>query len=156
MAMAMTLKEYLDESGVEYDLVKHPFSVSSMRSAFEAHVSGEDVAKAVVLHDETGYMMAVVPATHKVQLGKLSKHYRRYLALVDEKELEELFSDCSVGAIPPIGKAYGMDVIYDDQLDDCDDIYFEAGDHTDLIHLSGKDFQSLMQDVDHGYISRHI
>lgn len=156
MAMAMTIKEYLENSGVEYEILEHPHSVCSMRTAFEAHVSGEDIAKAVVLHDEDGYMMAVVPATHKVQLGKLSKQYNRYLSLADEKELAYLFSDCSDGAIPPIGKAYGIDVIYDDQLNHCDDVYFEAGDHTDLIHISGEAFRSLMQGMDHGIFSRHI
>ena len=156
MAIAMTLKEYLDDRGVEYDLLEHPYSVCSMRTAFEAHVSGEDIAKAVVLHDDEGYMMAVIPATHKVLLGQVSKHYGRYLALADEAELQDMFSDCSLGAIPPIGKAYGMKVIYDEQLNNCNDVYFEAGDHTDLIHVSGRDFRLLMQDVDHGKFSRHI
>lgn len=156
MAIAMTLKQYLDRSGVHYELLGHPYSVCSMRTAFEAHVSGEDIAKAVVLRDDEGYMMAVIPATHKVQLGKLSNHYGRYLSLAEEEQLHNLFSDCSAGAIPPIGKAYGLDVIYDERLDQCDDVYFEAGDHTGLIHVSGEDFRSLMRGVEHGKFSRHI
>ncbi len=156
MAIAITLKDYLDNEGIDYELVEHPYAVTSMRTAFEAHVSGEDIAKAVVLHDGEGYVLAVVPATHYIQLGKLRKKYNRYLSLAEEKELHELFTDCSIGAIPPVGKAYGIDVICDDHLTEREDIYFEAGDHTDLIHVSGKDFQTLMGDVKHGAITRHL
>ena len=156
MAIAITLTDYLDTEHVNYDVIDHPYAVTSMKTAFQAHVSGEDVAKAVVLHDGEGYLMAVVPATHHVQLGKLRKKYKRYLSLAEEKDLHKLFADCSVGAIPPIGKAYGMDVIFDDHLKERRDIYFEAGDHTDLVHISGEDFQTLMGDVSHGAISRHI
>lgn len=156
MAIAIKLKDYLETEGVKYDLIEHPFSVTSMRTAFEAHVSGEDIAKAVLLHDGEGYILAVVPATHQVQLGKLRKKYKRYLSLAEEKDLHELFADCSMGAIPPVGKAYGVDVIFDDQLSERQDIYFEAGDHTDLIHVSGKDFRALMGNVSHGEFSRHM
>ena len=49
MAIAITLKDYLETEGVGYDLIEHPYSVTSMRTAFEAHVPGEELAKAVVL-----------------------------------------------------------------------------------------------------------
>jgi Ala-tRNA(Pro) deacylase len=76
--------------------------------------------------------------------------------LAEEKDLHEIFSDCSLGAIPPVGRAYGVNVLFDDHLTECEDIYFEAGDHTDLIHVSGKDFLVLMGDASHGEFSRHI
>lgn len=110
MAIAITLKDFLDSSGVNYDLVDHPYSVSSMYTATEAHVSGEQLAKGVVLKDDKGYLVAVVPATHHVQLGKLRKQYNRYFSLAEEKDLHDLFHDCSIGAVPPIGDAYGVDV----------------------------------------------
>ena len=156
MAIAITLKDYLETEGVRYDLIEHPYTVTSMRAASEAHVPCEELAKAVVLHDGEGYIMAVVPATHHIQLGKLRKQYRRHLSLAEEKDLRELFSDCSVGAIPPVGKAYNIDVIFDDHLNECQDVYFEAGDHTDLVHVTGKDFRTLMGNVSHGEFSRHM
>ncbi len=156
MAIAMALKEYLKDSGIHYKLIKHDFAASSMRTADVAHISGEKLAKAVVLNDGKDFIVAVVPATHQVQLGKLHKHFNRYLALASEDELHELFADCSVGAIPPIGRAYGIEVIFDDRLNECADVYFEAGDHTDLVHISGSDFRNLMAQAYHGEISRHV
>ena len=155
MAIAITLKEYLDDQGVDYELVEHPYAVSSMRVADEASVSGEKLAKAVVLHHKDGYLMAVIPATHKIQLAKLSKQYKHFLSLADENDLLGLFDDCSMGAVPAVGNAYGMEVIMDDSLSQCDDIYFEAGDHTDLVHVSGSDFMALLGNAKHAGFSRH-
>ena len=156
MAVSMTLKDYLDNAGVHYDLVEHPYAVTSLHVASEAHVSGENLAKAVVLRDGDGYILAVVPATHHVQLGKLRKHFNRYIVLASEQDLQTLFRDCRLGAVPPIGEAYGIDVIFDNSLYERGDVYFEAGDHTDLIHVSGVDFRGLMGSARHGEISRHI
>lgn len=156
MAIAMSLKEYLETEGVSYDLVKHAYSFNTTQAAKKAHISGEKIAKGVLLHDGQGYIMAVIPSTHRVQLGKLRKQFHRYLSLAEEVDLPKIFKDCELGAVPPIGKAYDVKVIFDDRLNEFDDIYFEAGDHADLVHVSGKDFRQLMGDVPHGTISRHV
>jgi Ala-tRNA(Pro) deacylase len=156
MAIAITLKDFLETSGIHYDIVQHPYTASSMFTATEAHVSGEQLAKGVVLKDDKGYLVAVVPSTHHVQLGKLRKQYGRYFCLADERDLHALFNDCSDGAIPPIGDAYGVEVIFDDRLNECEEIYFEAGDHMGLVHVSTVEFRSLMGKARHGMISQHI
>jgi Ala-tRNA(Pro) deacylase len=156
MAIAIKLKQYLEDVHVKYDVIQHPYSDSSMHTAEQAHISGENIAKGVLLHDDTGYILAIVPATHKVRLGKLHKKFDRYLSLADESDIGELFDDCSIGAIPPVGMAYDMDVIYDDTLNKREDIYFEAGDHTSLVHVSRDDFRTLLEKAPHGKISRHM
>lgn len=156
MAIAMKVKDYLDDVGVAYDLVAHPYAVTSLHIANGAHVSGEDMVKAVVLNDGDEHVLAVVPATHRVQLGKLHKNFNRYLSLADEGEINDVFTDCDQGAAPPLGDAYGVSVIFDDSIFERDDIYFEAGDHTDLVHVSGREFLNLLANARHGSISRHI
>ena len=156
MAMAFTLQKYLDRKGVNYELFQHPYTSSCMQSAEVAHIHGDQIAKGVVLGDDIGYLMAVVPATHHVQLGKLHNTLDRYLGLVTEQELADLFKDCDVGAIPPLGDAYGMPVVMDESLTACPDIYFEAGDHEDLVHVSGEDFKALMSSAGKGLFSQHI
>jgi len=156
MAMAIKLKDYLDSAGVHYDLLEHPYAVTAMHIADEAHVSGEDMAKAVLLNDGESFVLAVVPATHQVQLGKMRKNYNRYMSLALEQEIDDLFADCDVGAVPPIGLAYGVDVIFDNSLYDRQDVYFESGDHTGLVHVTGREFLNLLGNARHGEISRHI
>ena len=156
MAIAVKLKHYLDSEHVNYEVIQHPYADTSMQTAQNAHISGENIAKAVLLHDESGYLLAIIPATHRVRLGKLHKQLNRLLSLADERDIHAFFDDCSVGAIPPMGKAYNMDVIYDDTLNNRKDIYFEAGDHTSLVHVSTMDFTSLLDEAPHGKISRHM
>ncbi len=153
MAIAITLREFLDRKGIDYELVPHRYAPSSSRAAAAAHLSGDQVAKAVLLADEKGFLLAAVPATHKVQLGLLHRCYRRHLGLATEKDIKELFDDCETGAVPPIGEPYGIDVLVDMSLARCRDIYFEAGDHCEFVHLSGQDFRSLLAGADHGYFS---
>src|SRR5512134_3978048 len=100
--------------------------------------------------------MAVVPATHHVRLGQLSRQLGRHLGLATEQELRNLFSDCELGAIPPVGEAYHMEVIMDDSLATCPDIYFEGGDHIDLIHVRHDDFRKLMRHARHGLFSQEM
>jgi len=114
------------------------------------------LVKCVLLEDDNGYLMAVIPATHKVDLGAVHRELNRELGLATERELAELFRDCEPGAIPPLGKAYGIDMVVDRSLVDTPDVYFEAGDHRSLIHVSGGDFLKLVADSPQRSISRHV
>jgi Ala-tRNA(Pro) deacylase len=156
MAVAMTLQDYLDRWGVEYDIVPHPYTSSSLETAEAAHIPGDQLAKCVMTEDYRGYLMVVVPASYEVEFSMLDEALNRRLELATETELADIFTDCELGAIPPLGEAYGIDVAIDNRLVGCDDVYFEAGDHVDLIHLRGDDFRDLMAGAEHGQYSRHL
>ena len=128
MPIAMTLKSYLDDHEVSYDTVEHPHTESAVDSAKSAHVPPHQMAKAVVLEDSAGFIVAVLPSSNRLNL-------ERDLKLATEDELKALFRDCETGAIPALSTAYGLKVIWDDQLKHAADIYIEAGDHEHLIHL---------------------
>lgn len=156
MAIAMTLQQYLDNNGIRYDVMPHDYTRSSMNTAQSARVPGDQLAKSIILEDERGYLMAVLPATHHIEIGRLSHQLNRKLGLATEGEIGKLFSDCDLGAIPPVGEAYGMEMIMEDSLSGCEDVYFEAGDHTDIVHVRGEDFKRLMRTAMHGQFSRHL
>lgn len=152
MSMSANLRQYLERAGVKYELVPHPYASTSLRSAESAHVPGRQMAKSVIFEDDGGYLMAVVPATHRVDAEQLSYWLQRPLVKAEEGELNSLFRDCARGAVPPLGQAYGLEVVWDDSLAACQDVYFEAGDHTELVHMSGRDFCTLMAHAQHGKI----
>lgn len=156
MAIAISLQEYLKDNAIDYEVLPHPYTTSSMSTAEAAQISGEIIAKSVILEDNNGYVMAVLPATHRIDIGRLSRQLNRHLGLATEQEVATLFTDCDLGAIPPIGETYGLDVIVDDSLNDCPDIYFEAGDHRDLVHVRGEDFRKMMHGANHGHFTRHM
>jgi len=153
MAIATTLKSYLAKRGVEYDTVEHTHTATAMDSAKSAHVPPYQMAKAVVLEDEDGYIVSVLPSNNRLNLAWVSEELNRDLKLATEPELEKLFMDCATGAIPALSDAYGLKVIWDDQLKHASDIYIEAGDHEHLIHLHGEDFKQLMKTLPHSIIS---
>lgn len=155
MAISICLKEYLDTCGVHYDIVAHRQTRTSAQTAHEAHIPGDQLAKTVILEDENGYFMAVVPSTHRVDLGSLHHKLHRQVGLATENDLKDLFSDCVLGAIPPVGSAYGIPSYVDVSLDDETDVYFEGGDHEALVHMSGREFRELTRSAQHGRFSHH-
>ena len=149
MAIANKVHDYLMQHDVKYDVVTHPHSRSSMETAELAHVPGNRLAKSVVLQHDDGFLMAVLPSTCHVRLGILSKELNRKLRLATEKELADMFADCELGAVPPLGLAYGMTTIIDDSVAQEPEIYFESGDHERLIHMKRDDFNTLMDHAGH-------
>jgi len=153
MAIAKTLINYLEKRGVEYDLVAHEHTATAQASAHAAHIPAHQVAKAVVLRDDAGYVLSVLPASHSLEIDWVNTELKRNLCLACEDEFKKLFADCEPGAVPAFGDAYGMQVIWDDDLQYTADIYIEAGDHEHLIWLDRKSFKKLMKSLPHTIIS---
>lgn len=155
MTIAITLLKFLAQHGVAYDIMPHRHTENSLDSAHAAKVPDNEMAKPIILEDETGCLMAVVPATHHVKIGELNHILNRKMGLATETKIRGLFSDCDLGAIPPIGEAYGIETIVDNRLNNCNDVYFEAGDHEDLIHVKGSAFRKLMKKSQHANFCIH-
>ena len=153
MAIATTLKYYLEDHHIEYDMIHHDHSSTSLESAHTAQVPSHQVAKAVVLEDEGGYVVSVLPSSHRLDLQWVNESLGRHLEMAKEDKLPDLFQDCEVGAVPALSNAYGIDVIWDDQLTSSSELYIEAGDHENLIHLHGESIRELVRDLPHDVIS---
>lgn len=145
MTIARKLKDYIVGKGIHYDTVTHHRTATSSQTAQAAHVPSRRLAKSVLVHHETGYALAVVPSSHRIELNTLQAVVDRRLGLASEDEVSQLFSDCDIGAVPPVGAAYDVPVILDESFDVDTDVYFEAGDHKTLVHVNADDFRSLLQ-----------
>lgn len=156
MSMSNTLREYLEKQGAQYDLVSHPRTLTSMETAAAAHVAGDKLAKSVVLEAKDEYVMAVIPSTHHLRLETLRAWFGHPFDLVTETDIRRLFKDCELGSIPALGQAFGMKVAVDKNLLGLDEIYFESGDHTQLVRMSGQDFRALMDQARGGYFGQHV
>jgi Ala-tRNA(Pro) deacylase len=158
MTIASTVQRYLVGQGIGYALLSHPITGSSSETAQSAHISGDCIAKTVVLRDGDagdGYLLAVVPASHHLSLELVQACLGRSVALASEHEIGQLFPDCDLGAIPPLGEAYGLDVVLDDSLAGLDEVCFEGGDHRTLIRVGGDQFRAMMSGARHGRFSSH-
>ena len=156
MSIARRLKWYLDAREVEYEVLPHPPSSTSEETARKAAIPPQRLAKSVLLEDDRGYVMAVIPASHRIDVAELSAQLHRDLVLASERELAELFHDCEPGAMPALGPPYRVPTVYDDALCDLEDVYFEAGDHEDLVHMDAASFLLLLRGSLHGRFSRAL
>lgn len=154
MGISITLEQYLNDQVIPYEPMAHEPTGTSLGSAEASHVSGDALAKAVVLRRREGYLLAIVPASTRVNLARVGSWLRQPVALATEDEAAAQFPDCAPGAIPPIGAAYGMQSLVDERLENQPDIYFEGGDHRTLVHVSGEAFHKLMEHVPHRRIAR--
>jgi Ala-tRNA(Pro) deacylase len=147
MGIAKTIKRFLDEREVPYTVVPHPYTDTSYGSAKAAHVSPDRVAKGVLLKQDDDYVLAVVPASRKLDLHWLTVEVEHDLELAGEDELGEIFFDCDYGAVPAVGPAYGLNTLVEKCLRAQPELYFEAGDHEELVHVSEADYETLLGDV---------
>lgn len=153
MAISITIQNYLEGLGVNYFPLAHDHTVTSSMTAEASHVQGSRLVKAVIIKDDDGYMMALLPASHHLRLSELQDLLGREVELADEEEFTALFDDCDIGAVPALGMAYGLDVIVEDSLAKNGDLFFEGGDHETLVHMQAEAFEGLVADAPHGHFS---
>lgn len=156
MGIAAAVERRLSRHHMTFDMVPHQLTGSSTATAQAAHVSGKRIAKAVVLEDARGLVMAVIPGNRHVNTKAINARLGRSLHMVPEHKLEAVFLDCEPGAVPPLGPVYGLETVVDDALEAYPEVYFEAGDHRSLVHMSSADFLKLLGPAPHGRFSEPI
>ena len=153
MALATSVREYLERHRVAYKVLHHARTLSLEQAASAAFVPHTQVARGVLLKDEQGVLMAVLPLNHVLDFTALRAALQRDLEPVPVVESARLFADCEPGSIPPLGEAYGFDVVVDDSLAEHTQIYFEPGDRAMLVGIGSDDFQLLLGCARRGHIA---
>ncbi len=139
------LREFLDSHAVRYFVVSHSPAYTAQEIAAAAHVPGKELAKTVVVTLDGKMAMVVLPASHQLDFDLLRKlTSARKVELASEKEFADVFPECEIGAMPPFGNLYGMDVYVSEELEDDDEIAFNAGAHTELLRLSYENYKRLV------------
>lgn len=140
------LIEYLDSNKVRYVTISHSQAFTAPEIAASAHIKGKELAKTVIVRVNGTLAMAVLPASHHIDFDLLEKAIGGgKVQLATEQEFRGLFLDCQVGAMPPFGNLYGIDVFVASTLAEDEEIAFNACCHTKLIKMSYKDFERLVQ-----------
>jgi len=140
------LKEFLDSHNIKYVVMSHSPAYTAQAIAASAHVSGKELAKTVMVKVDGKMAMAVLPASYQVDLGLMQKAVgAKTVEIASEDEFEGMFPGCEVGAMPPFGNLYGMDVFAAQRLAEDEEIVFNAGTHIELIKLAYADFERLVK-----------
>ncbi len=139
---------YLAEHQLKFDTLEHPESHRALQTAHAAHVSPSQMIKAILLFNGEGYVMCLLPASDVLVLNWVDRETGRKHRFASEAEIDELLLGCEAGAVPALGQAFELPVIWDHSLRNLHDAYFEAGDHKRLIHMEVEEFMSLLDQDD--------
>jgi len=142
----MRVTEFLDKSAVHYEVSEHAPAFTSQQMAAVEHEQGRYVAKPVIIKADGKYLMCVLSACYKIDLGALKSQLgARSVDLATEKEIGSIFDDCDLGAEPPFGNLYDLPVVMDKALEKDDHITFQAGTHDKAIRISMEDYRKLVK-----------
>jgi Ala-tRNA(Pro) deacylase len=145
MKILKRLKNYLDKNKVKYIIISHSPAYTAQDIAHSIHHTGKEIAKTVIVKNDNGYAMVVLPASNIINTNLLKIAMRSHkFELATENELEELFPDCPVGAIPPFGNLYNLNVFVSKHLSQKKEIIFNAGSRTDVLKMKYKDYKKLV------------
>ena len=145
MELLQRLRVFLEENHVEYTHTVHPLAYTAREVASAEHLPTREVAKTVVVFGDEGYHMIVVPASRFVDFQEVRLTLGlTHARLATEQEIGQLFPDCELGAMPPIGNLYGVPVYLDSSLACEETIAFNAGTHYDVVHMRTADFRKLV------------
>jgi len=141
----MRVIEFLDKSGVKYEVTKHEPAFTAQQMATVEHEPGKYVAKPVIVKADDKYVMCVLSACYKVDLRALKKQLgAKSVELAEENEIEKIFPDCELGAAPPFGNLYDLPTYMDKALEEDDHIMFQGGSHEKSIRMSMDDYRKLV------------
>lgn len=157
MSTSITVRRYLDTQGIKYSMATCPVdSVGRFNGNAVDGISASSVARAMILKDLRGLVMAVLPITHSLNLDALNHQLHRNLKPADEADYRGVFARCSPGMLPVLGEAYGFETVIDDSLLNKDFVYVSSGNAGELIQISGQDFQNLHGNAWYGNVFSQV
>jgi len=140
------LKEFLDENDIKYISIMHSMAFTATDIAKSAHIPSRELAKTVIIKVDDELAMAVIPANYKLDLSILKETLdTQNIELAKEHEFTKRFKDCEVGAMPPFGLLYDMNVYVAESLSEDDNIAFNAGSHLEVLQMNYKDYENLVK-----------
>jgi Ala-tRNA(Pro) deacylase len=146
MATALWVRQMLQRRGIPFTEVHHPPAFTAQQVAQREHVSGHRVAKVVVVMADGWPVELILPATRLVDLDRARTVLgAAEVRLASEMEMQQYFSDCEVGAIPPLRHWQGVPVLMDRALKVEGEVLFQAGTHEDAVRVNFRDWYELVQ-----------
>jgi Ala-tRNA(Pro) deacylase len=136
------LTRVLDEAGVGYELLPHAHTETAAAEAEALGLSPADVAKTLVVVTPEGYVRAVLPASERIDLGKLRDLRgggRKQVHLASEDDLARDYSEFELGAVPPVGGARRDPVVVDSRVAERESVVVEAGSHDESLRVATAD-----------------
>jgi Ala-tRNA(Pro) deacylase len=140
----MSIRDFLQSRHVWFETVLHCPAPTASQRARSIRVPGRRVAKGVLVKAPGGDVLVVLPATHRIDLARLAAVLgEKELRIATEDEVERVFADCELGALPPFGRLYGLKTVVDVSLDGSSDFIFLANVRHEGMRMHYRDYEAL-------------
>lgn len=150
MSTSITVRRYLNTQDVSYSIINCPVDAAGHWQGDMGEIPSSCIARAIILKDVSGMVMAVLPMTHRLKLDALNRQLHRKLGPADAIDYRGVFADCTPGILPALGEAYSFETVIDDSLLDLDFVYVASGNAGELVRITGQDFQLLHSNAWYG------
>lgn len=154
----MRVINLLDDNKAEYSVQEFSSVYTAQQLAAETHTPGANVLKTVILHMNKRYIMAVIPADHRLDLEQLTLVLggNAKPELVAESELPDLCDDADTGAEAPFGELYGMETVMEGSLHNSEhEVVFLSGSHRRAIRMPVTEYVRIADPI-LAPISKHL
>lgn len=140
------VQAFLDEKDIKYVVINHSPAYTALEISEAAHIPGKMMAKSLMIYKDDTLVMVVMPANYKLSLEAFKEASgAKQARFATEQEFINQFPDCDIGAMPPFGNLYQMEVYADEHLTQHDEIVFNAGSHYQLFKMRIQDFLDCVQ-----------
>ncbi len=139
------LKQYLERNQAPYEVILHEEVYTAQELAQALHIPGGELVKVVIVKADGTYRMAVLPASRRIDMAALKKYWNAAVAIASEQEFKDLFPEAEIGAMPPFGNLYNIEVLVDTSLTADEHIVFNAGTHYNAVRMRYRDFERLVR-----------
>lgn len=156
MSTSITIRRYLEKQDIRFKSVSYDSNAAQLYRSGTQSIAARKIAKAVILKDLQGMLMAVIPGPLQLEMNTINQRFKRNLVPAKQEDYAAIFSDCNSSLIPPLGEAYGLECVVDDSLLDNDKIYFVSGNQHELLCVTTADFQWLHNNAWYGNTFCHI
>ncbi|HSG65670.1 MAG TPA: YbaK/EbsC family protein [Gammaproteobacteria bacterium] len=154
MTIAATVGDALAFEGIEFRILRTPPDTPTVDGLRSAGVKPDCCAKAQLLKDDHGYLLTVTAATRVLDMDLLCRELHRELVPAAVEDLDDLFCDCELGSVPPLGPWYRIPTVVDSSLREQTNIYFDAGEPRAWVEVTEQGFEKLLAGAEYFAFSR--
>ncbi len=139
------LKSYLKKHDIKYETISHANAITASETAQAAHISGKQLAKSVAVKIDGKMTLVALPSNRRLNVREFRDATKaNNVEIMHEYEFQNKFDECEVGAMPPLGDLYNVDIYLADSLAQQKWIAFNAGNHHELLKMRAKDYLELV------------
>lgn len=145
------IKKALVESESWFETFTHePVRTSQQASKTRPGYSLQQGAKAIIVRvkiskKDKKFVMLVLPADLRFDNKKVKDYYQsKDVRFATEQEVLDLTDGVQIGAVPPFGNLFNLEVVVDPKLLENEKIVFNAGDRRFSIAMKSEDYIKLV------------